>query len=116
MLDSIQMDDAAFRMAAELGTLYSCVMPGRANIIGGLSAIVRHDAPHTTAALIGRAGLNKQGAVEYITRKPAEFLGIGDRLGTLAKGEWASFVCWSGDPFDIASYTVAVYMEGCKLQ
>lgn len=290
MLDSIQMDDAAFRMAAEFVAPYSCAMPGSANIIGGLSAIVRHGAPHTTAALTGRAGLkaamgcnviayggkgtrpstrrgaiavlrarlgevrsktakinakpdvvvgrqaevaelareeralksvldcetmlrvhahkiddiavlprlvdefkprvgveragdacrpeifeelrhlgitvvfgpvdsygnkvelknknwrnskvlldsgvdfcvmtdhpvtyswslpqqtrfllrcglNKQGAVESITRKPAEFPGIEDRPGTPAKGKWASFVCWSGDPFDIASYPVAV--------
>ena len=56
-LDSIQMDDVAFKQAAESGILYSCVVPGSGNLIGGLSAVVRHCAPHSTAALIGRAGV-----------------------------------------------------------
>jgi imidazolonepropionase-like amidohydrolase len=42
----------------------------------------------------------------------ARILGIDDRLGTLEKGKWASFICWSGDPFDLTSYPVAVYGEG----
>jgi len=59
-----------------------------------------------------RAGLTKQQAIELITRQNSKILGIDDRLGTLEKGKWASFVCWNGDPFDLASYPVAVYGEG----
>jgi len=59
-----------------------------------------------------RAGLSKQQAVELITRRNAELLGIDDRLGTLAKGKWASLACWNGDPFDLASYPTTVYGEG----
>jgi len=59
-----------------------------------------------------RAGLNKQQALEIITRSNAEILGIADRLGTLESGKWASFVCWNGDPFSLESYPVAVYAEG----
>jgi imidazolonepropionase-like amidohydrolase len=59
-----------------------------------------------------RAGLSKQQAIELISRRNAKILGIDDRLGTLEKGKWASFVCWNGDPFDLASYPVAVYGEG----
>jgi imidazolonepropionase-like amidohydrolase len=33
-------------------------------------------------------------------------------LGTLDPMKWASFVCWNGDPFNMASYPVAVYAEG----
>ncbi len=291
VLDSVQMDDVAFATAMESGILYSCVVPGSANIIGGLSAVIRHCAPHSTAALVERAGikaalgynimayggtkgtrpttrrgalavlrarlyvvrdkaakaakgakgaaraeplteeerilkglldgrmrlrvhahkiddiaallrlvdefklrvsvehamdvnrpeifqelrkrritvvygpldttsskvellhkhwrnvriliesgvdfclmtdhpvtpswtllqqtrtllrcgLSKQEALETLTRKAAVFLGIDDRLGTLARGKWASFTCWSGDPFDIASRPLAVYAEG----
>lgn len=287
VLDSVQMDDGAFRTAVESGTLYSCVVPGSANLIGGLSAVVRHCAPHSSAALIGRAGikaalgynimayggskgtrpstrrgalavlrarldavrtrvakaakarggeplsreeqvlkgildgktllrvhahkiddiaalirlvdelklrvsvehamdvnrpeifaelrkrritvvygpiettsskvellhkhwsnarlliasgvgfcvmtdhpvtpawtllqqmrpllrcgLSKQDALETLTRKAAAFLGLDDRLGTLDRGKWASFICWSGDPFDLASRPLAVYAEG----
>jgi imidazolonepropionase-like amidohydrolase len=59
-----------------------------------------------------RAGLSKQQAVELISRKNAEILGIDRILGTLQKGRWASFVCWNGDPFDLTRYPVAVFAEG----
>jgi imidazolonepropionase-like amidohydrolase len=292
VLDSVQMDDAALREAVEWGTLYSCVLPGSANLISGLSAVIRHHAPFSTAALVGRAGikgalgynpmgakerkgtrpstrmgamavlrgrllavrekarkarlkggkgrkadaeltaeeqilqelltrktrlrvhahmtddiaallrlvddfkldvtvehamdvdrpaifaelrkrgipviygpvetsaskvelrhkswrnarclldsgvrfglmtdhpvtpsaqilqqtryllragLSKQGAIELITRTNAEILGIERLLGTLERGKWASFLCWNGDPFDLASHPTAVYCEG----
>jgi imidazolonepropionase-like amidohydrolase len=59
-----------------------------------------------------RAGMSKQQAVELVSRKNANILGIDDRLGTLEKGKWASFICWSSDPFSLASYPAAVYGEG----
>jgi len=59
-----------------------------------------------------RAGLSKEQALAIITRQNAEILGIGDRVGTLAAGKWASLVCWSGDPFSLESHPVAVYAEG----
>ena len=59
-----------------------------------------------------RAGLSKQQAIELVSRKNARILGIDDRLGTLKKGKWASFICWSGDPFDLSNYPTAVYGEG----
>jgi imidazolonepropionase-like amidohydrolase len=62
-----------------------------------------------------RAGLSKQEAVEIVSRRNAEILGIDRMLGTLEKGKWASFVCWNGDPFDLTRYPAAVYGEG-KLQ
>jgi imidazolonepropionase-like amidohydrolase len=62
-----------------------------------------------------RAGLSKQEAIEIVSRKNAEILGIEKLLGSLEKGKWASFTCWSGDPFGLASYPVAVYGEGERL-
>jgi imidazolonepropionase-like amidohydrolase len=59
-----------------------------------------------------RAGMSKQQAVELVTRQNAGILDIDKQLGTLEKGKWASFICWNGDPFDLASYPVAVYGEG----
>ena len=56
-LDSVQMDDKAFRDAVESGVLYSCVVPGSGNIIGGNSAVIRNYANDSTDALIARAGL-----------------------------------------------------------
>jgi len=59
-----------------------------------------------------RAGMSKQQAIELISRQNARILGIDKQLGTLAKGKWASFICWNGDPFDLTNYPVAVYGEG----
>jgi imidazolonepropionase-like amidohydrolase len=59
-----------------------------------------------------RAGMSKQQAIELVSRQNAGILGIDRQLGTLAKGKWASFICWSGDPFDLTHYPVAVYGEG----
>ncbi len=63
-----------------------------------------------------RCGLSKQQALEVITRQNALVLKIGDRLGSLEKGKWASFVCWNGDPFDLGNYPTAVYAEGKALR
>jgi len=59
-----------------------------------------------------RAGLTKQDAIEVVTRRNADILDVGEILGTLEKGKWASFSCWNKDPFDLASYPVAVFGEG----
>jgi imidazolonepropionase-like amidohydrolase len=59
-----------------------------------------------------RAGLTEQNAVELVSRKNAEILGIQKDLGTLEKGKWASFICWNGNPFHLASYPESVYGEG----
>lgn len=59
-----------------------------------------------------RAGLSRQQAVELVSCRNAKILGIDRFLGTLEKGKWASFVCWNHDPFDLASYPLAVYGEG----
>ncbi len=59
-----------------------------------------------------RLGLSKQQAIELVSRKNAELIGLGNILGTLDRGKWASFTCWNGDPFDITCYPTAVYGEG----
>ncbi len=59
-----------------------------------------------------RSGLSKQQAIEVVSRKNAEILGVDKILGTLEKGKWASFTCWNGDPFDLTSYPTAVHGEG----
>ena len=59
-----------------------------------------------------RMGLNRQKGIELITRRNADILGIGNRLGTLERRKWASFIGWNGDPLDLGSYPVAVFGEG----
>jgi imidazolonepropionase-like amidohydrolase len=62
-----------------------------------------------------REGLSKEGAVNLVSCRNAQILGIDNILGTLERTKWASFICWNGDPFDLNSYPVAVYGEGTCL-
>ncbi len=57
VLDSIQMDDESFVDSIESGVLYSCVLPGSGNIIGGDSVVIRNYGVQTNAALIRRSGI-----------------------------------------------------------
>ncbi|MFH1501488.1 MAG: amidohydrolase family protein [Candidatus Eisenbacteria bacterium] len=59
-----------------------------------------------------RSGLSKQDAIELVSSRNADIIGVGKQLGSLEKGKWASFTCWNGDPFDITSCPVKVYGEG----
>ena len=83
-LDSVQMDDRAFTSAIEQGVLYSCVVPGSGNIIGGRSAVIRHYAKTTSDAMFARAGVkaafgyNPMSTVEWKGKRPST------RMGALA--------------------------------
>jgi imidazolonepropionase-like amidohydrolase len=59
-----------------------------------------------------RAGFTRRQAIELVTRNNAQILGLDRILGTLERGRWASFICWKGDPFHLASFPAAVYGEG----
>lgn len=59
-----------------------------------------------------RVGVGKPEALQIITRRNAEVLGMSRTLGTLERGKWASFCGWNGDPFDITNFVVAAYGEG----
>jgi imidazolonepropionase-like amidohydrolase len=61
-----------------------------------------------------RAGLPHAAAVAAITRAPAEALGMGDRYGTLTPGKVANLVVWSGDPLELSTRVVSVYIRGQK--
>ena len=83
-LDSLQMDDVALGEAVEMGVLYSCIVPGSGNIIGGRSAVVRNYAKNSTDALVARAGLKS--AFGHNPRSTQGWKGQrpGTRMGALA--------------------------------
>lgn len=83
-LDSVQMDDTAFQDAMEMGVLYSCVVPGSGNIIGGLSAVIRNYGKNTSDALIARSGL--KAAFGYNPMSTQNWKGErpSTRMGTLS--------------------------------
>ncbi len=73
------------------------------------------DAPSSlrmTAALAVRAGMERQAALTALTDGAARLAGVADRVGALEPGRDADFVLWSGDPLDLSSRVVAVYVDG----
>lgn len=59
-------------------------------------------------------GLPWDDALAGLTRVPAETLGLAD-LGTIAPGQRADLVLWSGDPLDVAQYAEQTWLDGRAL-
>ena len=64
------------------------------------------------AAQCVREGLDPAAAWKALTSDGAQIAGVGDKVGLLAKGYDADFVLWSGNPLDLGSTVVAVYVDG----
>lgn len=64
------------------------------------------------AGRVAGNGLSKEAALSAVTELPARILGIDDQVGTLKKGQRASFVILSGDPFDASTRVQTIYMDG----
>jgi len=59
-----------------------------------------------------KEGLDSDTALRAITVNPADIMGIGDRVGALRPGLDADVVLWSGDPLDVMSRAVRVFVAG----
>ncbi|MFN8607300.1 MAG: amidohydrolase family protein [Vulcanimicrobiota bacterium] len=57
-------------------------------------------------------GLSEAELLEALTRRPAQWLGLSDRLGTLEPGKKATLVVRKGAPFDTDSAIEQVWVEG----
>ena len=82
-LDSIYMDDRAFKESIEQGVLYSCVLPGSGNVIGGKAVVIRNYSKSTRDAFIRYAGI--KAALGYNPRSTTGWKGTRPftRMGAL---------------------------------
>jgi len=62
--------------------------------------------------ILVRGGLSRELALQAITSRPAEMLGLGDRLGTIEPGKDGDLVILNGDPLNALSNVVSVIVEG----
>jgi imidazolonepropionase-like amidohydrolase len=67
-----------------------------------------------SAALCVQAGLDPALAWSALTSGAAAAAGVGQRTGRLERGLDADFVLWSGDPLDLGSRPVAVFVDGVR--
>ena len=64
--------------------------------------------------LPGATGLSWGEALKAITSGPAEAIGMGAELGSLAPGRRADVVIWSGDPLESTSAAEVVFIDGVQ--
>ncbi|MBL8858135.1 MAG: amidohydrolase family protein [Planctomycetes bacterium] len=82
----------------------------------GLDSPVHHPADlRLGAALCVREGLETKAAWNALTSDAARIAGVSDRVGKLDRGLDADIVLWSGDPLDLGSRVVAVYIDGARV-
>ncbi len=83
-IHSVYMDDPAFRESVEFGVLYSHIMPGSGNIIGGRTALIRNFARDIGDAFIENIGI--KAALGYNPRSTTSWKGTrpSTRMGAIA--------------------------------
>ncbi|MEU3214054.1 amidohydrolase family protein, partial [Nocardiopsis alba] len=64
------------------------------------------------AILCVKEGMDRDSAIRALTVNPAEIMGLDDRVGSLKPGLDADVVVWSGDPLDIMSRALRVFVGG----
>jgi imidazolonepropionase-like amidohydrolase len=62
----------------------------------------------------GATGLSWNQAFAAISSAPAEALGLGDEIGSLRPGRRADVVIWDGDPLELSTGVVAVWIDGVR--
>ncbi|MBB1473043.1 amidohydrolase [Luteimonas sp. MC1782] len=64
-----------------------------------------------------RAGIDiaPERAIRWITRNPAQSMGILDQTGTLEAGKRADVVLWNGNPFSSYALAEQVWIDGARM-
>ena len=79
--DGLIMEDKSFSESVESGVLYSCVLPGSGNIVGGRGAVIRNFAKSKDEAYVQSGGIkaalgwNPKSTTEWKGERPTTRLG-----------------------------------------
>ncbi|MFC3550483.1 amidohydrolase family protein [Lysobacter cavernae] len=61
-------------------------------------------------------GLPWEDGLAGLTRVPAEAFGVADKLGTIVPGQRADLVLWSGDPLEVNTVALQVWLDGRAIE
>ena len=83
-INSIYMDDRAFKDAVDFGVLYSCIVPGSGNLIGGQAKVIKNFAKNVDDAFYKDYGFKM--ALGYNPRSTTDWKGErpNTRMGVYA--------------------------------
>ncbi|BCS95366.1 amidohydrolase [Desulfoluna limicola] len=85
-VDSLYFDDRAFSDAVDFGVLYSCVVPGSGNLIGGKAKVIRNFAKYRDEAVIKdygykmALGYNPRSTTDWKGDRPTTRMGLYSML------------------------------------
>jgi imidazolonepropionase-like amidohydrolase len=65
-----------------------------------------------SALLLVHQGISQEEALKTITINPAQILGVDHAVGSLEEGKDADMVILTGEPLDLSSQIIAVYVNG----
>lgn len=70
--------------------------------------------PYEAARAVAH-GLDREIAIEAITLRPAQILGVGDELGSIEKGKRATIILTDGDPLEITTNVERAWIDGREI-
>jgi imidazolonepropionase-like amidohydrolase len=108
LMQSVQANQPYDEIYAQPGLLYEAGVKFAFSTGGGANA--RH-VP-LSAALAVAYGLPKEAAMKALTIWPAEIFGAEKDIGTVEPGKLANFVITTGDPMDMRSQIIDVFIKG----
>lgn len=82
-----------------------------AGIGSSFEAAHERNLPYHAATAVAH-GLDPARGIAAITRDAARILGVGDRLGTLEVGKDASLILCDGNPLEMTTRVLAMWLEG----
>jgi len=76
------------------------------------SGVSGHQSFLREVAFLVRSGLSRKSAIEAMTLRPAQLLGIAERVGTVEAGRDADLLFLTGDPFSTGTRVARVMVKG----
>jgi imidazolonepropionase-like amidohydrolase len=74
--------------------------------------VVQQEFLRFQAGIAVKYGMDPAEALKAITINPAKLIGMEGRIGSIEAGKDADLVIFDGDPFDIRSRVLKVYIDG----
>jgi imidazolonepropionase-like amidohydrolase len=74
--------------------------------------VVQQEFLRFQAAIAVKYGMDPAEALKAITINPARWVELEDRIGSIEKGKDADLVIFDGDPFDIRTRVLKVFIDG----
>ena len=103
-----RLDNAARLQAAGVTIAFGSEVNGESPDLGTHNARLLSQV----AGIAVANGLPWDAALAALTSNPARIWGVADEVGTIAPGQQADVVVWTGDPFELSTRPTHVFIRG----